>query len=263
MSSLDGKTIIVTGAASGIGAATAALLTERGARVVAFDRSPVMENCVQYIEIDLSSEESIANAAAQFYGTADVLLNISGVPPTVPPLTVLQVNVTGQLLFTDAIVSKIKDGGVIVNAASLAGNNWINTLEASTALLKVKQMADVAAFIEEYGVSEENCYELSKEAIIVWTKQSWNRYQDRGIRMNAVSPSATKTPILQDFIDTVAARLKNKAPGIDGLPGPGTAEDIAGVFAFMCSDDSRWLNGQNLIADGGLHAARSCQALGI
>ena len=264
MSSLDGKTIIVTGAASGIGAATAALLTQRGAQVIAFDRHPVTENCVQYVEIDLSSEVSIKNAAAQFEGKADALCNIAGVPPTMPPLTVLQVNVTGLLLFTEQIVPKLSDGASIVNAASLAGSGWRDTIEESTALLKITNMLDIPAYIEKFEITEDNCYELSKEAIIVWTIQSWNRWQNRGIRVNAVSPSATQTPILEDFMITVAARLKKKgALGIPGLPGPGTAEEIAAVFAFLCSEDSRWLNGQNIVADGGLHAARTCQQLGI
>lgn len=264
MSSLEGKTIVVTGAASGIGAATAALVTQRGAKVIALDRALVTENCVQYIEIDLLDDASIRQAVGLVSGEVDAVCNIAGVPPTLPPLIVLQANVIGQLLFTEQIAPKIRAGGVIVNAASLAGNNWPSTLETSTALLKISKMVDVSAFIEEYEVSEENCYELSKEAIIVWTKMSWNKYQDRNIRMNSVSPSATKTPILQDFLDTVAARLKKKgALGIPGMPGPGTAEDVAAIFAFMCSDDSRWLNGQNIIADGGLHAARSCQAMGL
>ena len=101
---MDGKTVIVTGAASGIGAATAKLLTERGASVIAFDRNPVTENCTQYIAIDLADEASIGAAVAQFDGKADALCNIAGLPPTMSPEMVLKVNVIGLQLFTEQMV---------------------------------------------------------------------------------------------------------------------------------------------------------------
>lgn len=260
---MQGKTIVVTGAASGIGAATAKLLTERGASVIAFDRNPVTENCDQYIEIDLASEASIAAAVAQFEGKADALCNIAGVPPTVSPELVLQVNVVGLQLFTEAMIPKLDDGASIVHVASLAGAAWPTTLEKSKALLKLRSMNEVAGFIAEFGVTDEDSYELSKEAIIVGTMQSWNRWRDRGIRVNAVSPSATRTPILGDFLETVAVRQKAKVQPMEGLPGPGLAEDIAPVVAFLCSDDSRWLNSINIVADGGLFAARTGQRMGF
>ena len=260
---MKGKTIIVTGAASGIGAATAKLLTERGASVIAFDRNPVTEYCDQYIAIDLSNEASIVDAVAQFDGKADALCNIAGLPPTMPPELVLQVNVVGLQLFTEQIIPKLNRGAAIVNAASLAGAAWRQTVEKSKTLLEIRSMDAVAAFIEAHGVTEDDCYELSKEAVIVWTMQCWSRWKAQGIRMNAVSPSATKTPILQDFLETVAVRQKAKVAPIAGLPGPGSAENIAPVIAFLCSDDSRWLNGINIIADGGLAAARIGQQMGF
>ncbi len=260
---MQGKTIIVTGAASGIGAATAKLLTERGASIIAFDRNPVTEHCDQFIEIDLSDEAAIAAAVRQFEGKADVLCNIAGVPPTAPPELVLNVNVVGLLQFTELVVPKLNDGAAIVNVASLAGATWQATIEKSKALLQLRSMAEVSGFIEEYSITDEDSYELSKEAVIVWTMQSWNRWEDRGIRINAVSPSATKTPILADFMETVAVRQQAKVKPMAGLPGPGTAEDIAPVIAFLCSDDSRWLNGINIVADGGLFAARAGQRLGF
>lgn len=251
---MQGKTIIVTGAASGIGAETAKLLTERGANVIALDRNPVTENCVQYIPIDLMDEASIINAVAQIDGNPDALCNIAGVPPTVAPDIVLKVNVTGTILFTEQVVEKLNDGASIVNVASLAGAGWRQSLDRSNAIVQIKSMD---------GITEEDCYEFSKEAVIVWTKKCWNTWSDRDIRVNSVSPSATKTPILQDFMETVAARLKKKAPGMEGLPGPGAPEDVATAIAFLCSDDSKWVRGVDLVVDGGLFAARMGQAMGF
>lgn len=260
---MKGKSVIVTGAASGIGAETAKLLTERGASVIAFDRNRVTENCTQFIKVDLADEGAIAAAVSQFDGKADALCNVAGVPPTVPPSLVLKVNVVGLRLFTEGMIPKLKDGAAVVNVASLAGAGWMHSIERSKALLAVDSMAGVEPFVEQFSITEEDAYEFSKEAVIVWTMQCWNRWQARGIRVNAVSPSATKTPILDDFMVTVAARLQKKMPPMDGLPGPGTAEQIAPIIAFLCSEDSAWLNGANIVADGGLFAARTGQRLGF
>ena len=260
---MNNKTIIVTGAASGIGAETAKLLTERGASVIAFDRTPVTENCDQFIQIDLSNEASIAAAVAQFDGKADAICNIAGVPPTVPPIPVLQVNFIVLRMFTELLIPKLNDGASIVNIASLAGMGWQQTVEKSKALFEVRSMDGVADFVEAHDIHQENCYEFSKEALIVWTMQSWNRWKARGIRVNAVSPSATRTPILDDFMQTVAVRVKARTQGMTDRPMPGAAEDIAPIIAFLCSDDSRWLNGVNILADGGLFAATASFQMGL
>ncbi len=255
-SMLENKTIIVTGAASGIGAETAKLLKERGATVIAFDRNPVTENCDQYIQIDLANEESIRAAVAQFEGTADALCNIAGVPPTLPPVPVIQINFIGLRLFTELCIPKLNDGASIVNLASLAGGNWRNTIDLCKALFEVKSMDDVSAFVEANGINEENCYELTKEAVIVWTMQNWDTWRDKNIRINAVSPSAVKTPIFDDFMEALAPRMKAKSPVKGTPPMPGTADKIAPIVTFLCSDDSEWLNGINIVVDGGLFAAR-------
>ena len=205
------KRIIVTGAASGIGAESAKLLTERGATVIAMDRNKVDQNCDQFIQIDLSDADSIASAAEQIEGKADALCNIAGVPPTLPPVPVIQVNFVGLRMLTELCIPKLNQGASIVNVSSLAGINWQASMEKSKALFEIRSMEEVEGFIEEHQITEEDCYEFSKEALTVWTMKSWNRWQDQGIRVNAVSPSATKTPILGDFMETVAARLKAKS----------------------------------------------------
>ena len=83
--------------------------------------------------------------------------------------------------------------------------------------------------------------------------QNWNTF-GRGIRMNAVSPSATQTPILKDFAG-VAKRVQARNQGLTEKPDPGKPEDIAPIVAFLCSDDSRWIKGSNIVVDGGLFAA--------
>lgn len=252
--SVEGKTIIVTGAASGIGAATAKLLKERGAIIIAFDRNEPADNFDEFIQIDLSSEENIAEACAAFGGKADALCNIAGVPPSLPPVPVLTVNFLGLRAFTEAMLPKLNDGASIVNVASLAGMAWQNSIEEAKNLFAVEKFDELESFIEANNITQENCYEFSKEALIIWTMQQWNSF-GRGIRVNAISPSATHTPILQDFMDTVAKRVKARTEGMTERPAPGQPEDIAPIIGFLCSDDSKWLNGSNITTDGGLFAA--------
>jgi len=251
--SLKGKTIIVTGVASGIGAATAKLLKERGATIIGFDRNETNENVDEFIQIDLSSEENIVNAVNAFKNKADALCNIAGVPPSLPPVPVLTVNFLGLRAFTETVLPKLNDNASIVNVASLAGIAWRDSIEEAKALFAVENFGDIESFIEENNITQENCYEFSKEALIIWTMQQWNTF-GRGIRVNAVSPSATHTPILKDFAG-VAERVKARTQGMTERPSPGQPEDIAPVIAFLCSDDSKWLNGINITADGGLFAA--------
>jgi len=256
---ITGKTIAVTGVASGIGAATARLLKERGATVIGFDRHAPATFVDAYIPIDLSDESSIATAIQLLneapYEQIDALCNIAGVPPTVPPALVLQVNFLGLRDFTEAMIPHLCDGGSIVNVASLAGMGWRERIDLCQELFAVGHLSEADAFCTEFNIDAENSYEFSKEAVIVWTMQCWNRWHERGIRINAVSPSAVDTPILDDFMQTVAIRARATAPGLETQPQLGQTDEVAAVIAFLCSDDSRRLNGSNIPVDGGLLAA--------
>lgn len=264
---MKGKTIAITGISSGIGAATAALLKEQGATIIGFDRQQPAANCDEYIPIDLADESSISLAVQQAEKVVDspidALCNIAGVPPTLPPALVLQVNFLGLRVLTEAMIPHLRDGAAIVNAASLAGMGWTQRVDLCKQLFAVEELSQAGAFCEEFSIDAENCYEFSKEAVIVWTMQSWNRWQERGIRINAVSPSAVHTPILDDFMQTVAVRARANAPLAGELPSPGQPDEVAAVVAFLCSDDSRRLNGINIPVDGGLLAARTGHQMGF
>jgi len=262
---MTGKTIAVTGVASGIGAATARLLKDRGATVIGFDRHEPTTPVDAHISIDLANEQSIATAVQQASevtnGRIDALCNVAGVPPTAPPALVLQVNFLGLRAFTEAMIPHLCDGGAIVNVASLAGMGWPERIDLCKDLFAVGRLGKADAFCAAFNINSENCYEFSKEAIIVWTMQCWNRWHDRGIRINAVSPSAVDTPILDDFMQTVAIRARATAPGLNIQPTLVQPDEVAAVIAFLCSDDSRCLTGANIPVDGGLLAARTAHNL--
>ncbi|WP_020203085.1 coniferyl-alcohol dehydrogenase [Cupriavidus sp. WS] len=245
------KAVVVTGAASGIGAACAAYFKAAGAHVIGVDRNAVPGNGVdQFVQADLSDPASIAAAAARIE-RADALCNIAGLPPTRGTVPVLQVNFTGLRLFTEALLPRLNNGAAIVNLASLAGFGWHQDAAQALALLEVRQPEDVPAFCASHGVDDARAYFLSKEALVVWTLQCRWRWRERGIRMNAVSPGPVETPIHQDFLKTLGERAEEDMRLMERAGRPA---DIAPLVAFLCSDESAWIRGANIPCDGGMEA---------
>lgn len=246
---LKGKTIVVTGASSGIGAATAALAASFYAHVIGVDiQKP--SSAIEFIAADLSDEHSIDALIAKLPQGIDGLANIAGLPPTRPASAVLKVNLVGLKRLTVGLVPRMADGGSVVNLASLAGLNWP---EAKRAIGKSSnlQFGDVDAFCRGHGIEGARSYFFTKEALIVWTMANRWTWRDRGIRMNAISPGPVDTPILKDFVETLGARAEEDMKVMDR---PGTPADIAPVVCFLLSDGSAWIRGTNVPVDGGMYS---------
>ncbi|MEM9570399.1 MAG: coniferyl-alcohol dehydrogenase [Pseudomonadota bacterium] len=257
---LEGKTIIVTGCASGIGAETTALLKAKGARVIGVDRNPA-DHADEFHKADLSDPTSIDELVSNLPSGANGLANIAGLPPTAPPELVIRVNLLGLQMLTEGLVPKLADGASIANLASLAGFGWAQSLD------QIKSASDlsfetVSAFVEEQGITTESgrSYFFSKEALIVWTLKNRWTWRDRQIRMNCVSPGPVETPILKDFIETLGERAEEDMKIMDR---PGRPDDVAPVIAFLMSDESAWFRGANLTVDGGMSSHILEQANGL
>lgn len=125
---LADRTIVVTGAASGIGAETAALLKREGAYVIGVDRHRAGE-ADEWRQADLLDRDSINDLVEGLPSGLHGLANIAGLPPTAPPGDVIKVNLRGLQLLTNALVPKLADGASIVNLASSAGNRWADSLD--------------------------------------------------------------------------------------------------------------------------------------
>lgn len=256
---LQGKTIIVTGAASGIGAATAAFAESHGARVIGVDINSPARSVGDFVQADLSDRTSIDRLVAALPSGVHGLANIAGLPPTRPAEDVLAVNLVGLKYLTTALIPKLADGASIVNLASLAGLGWADANEVIHASANL-EFGDVSAFCKAHDIAGPRSYFFSKEALIVWTMQNRWTWRGRGIRMNAVSPGPVDTPILRDFIETLGARAEEDMRTMDR---PGRADDIAPVVVFLLSDGSAWIRGTNIPTDGGMHSNVLCQQHGF
>lgn len=256
----DERWAAVTGAASGIGAATVVALKEKGFRVLAIDRAENVASVDRYMRADLSSPPDIAALAAAIDAPLDALCNVAGLPPTAGALATMKVNFFGLRDLTEALVPKLADGASIVNVASLAGIGWPERLDVLKACLATSSLADAEDFVTRHSVTDENSYFISKEALILWTMKSWNRWRERGIRMNAVSPGPVMTPIHKDFLASLGARAAKDAERVER---PAYPEEIAPVVAFLASPGSRWIRAANIAADSGLFAAAQEEIFGF
>lgn len=251
MLNFQGKTIVVTGASSGIGAETARYLRFAGARVIGVDRNEPSFTLDGFVKADLSEQAHIDAAVKQLPARVDALCNIAGVPGTAPAALVGRVNYLGLRHLCQRVLERMPAGGAIVNISSILGAEWAQRLSQHKALAETPSFEAGLAFLARQPVPQETCYQFFKEALIVWTtvqSQQWFKAHD--VRMNCVAPGPVFTPILGDFVTMLGQqRVQADAPR---MKRPAFADEVAPVIAFLCSDASRWVSGINLPVDGGL-----------
>jgi NAD(P)-dependent dehydrogenase (short-subunit alcohol dehydrogenase family) len=247
---LEGRQAVITGAATGIGRATAQLFVEQGARVVIGDlnesdaRRAVDalggDGRAWFVRTDVSSApemEALMNQAAQTMGGIDIIVNNAGVQRSGAVTefeesewdALMRVNPKSCFLGAKYGVPHLRrrGGGSIVNTASIAG-------------LK--------------GGPGMTAYSASKGAIVAFTKALAAELASDGIRVNSVCPGWIDTPFNQPAIDFLGGREKQEAMVRSSVPlgVQGTPEQVAPGIAYLASDLSSYVTGQTLVIDGGL-----------
>ncbi len=254
-SNIRDRCFAVTGAASGIGQATAAKLVRSGAQVMALDRVRPAEPFGEFIAVDLADPDSITEAASRLPTGLAGLLNIAGVPGTVAPETLARVNYLGLRMLTEAVLPKIQRGGAVVSVASTAGENWRDNLGAHLQLAATNTFADGLDWITRHEWPRERAYAWFKEALIVWVMAKSTGIRAKyGVRVTSVSPGPVDTPILDDFRTSLGSERVSEAIRRGG--GAARPDDIAEAIVFLASPAARWIVGCNLVVDGGVSASR-------
>ncbi len=247
MRGLQDKVVIVTGAGSGLGRGMAERLAEEGSHVVVFDidDAGAMETLAnipggRFEHVDIADYDVCASAVAAVvdeYGRIDALVNNAGWDAAMPFIEtdpalwqkIVAINLTGPMNMHHVVLPQMlaQGRGKIVNIASDAGR---------------------------VGSSGESVYSACKGGVIAFGKTLSRELGRKGININTVCPGPSDTPLFAAFAGEGEAgqKLRDSLARSIPLKRLGTADDIAGMVAFLCSDDADFIIGQTISVSGGL-----------
>ena len=249
MRGLTGKVAVVTGAASGIGAATARRLAEEGAHVVVADladdagRAVASEVDGLWVRVDVTSSEQVqtlyATAAAEF-GHVDVLVNNAGISPPDDD-SILETELDAWRRVQEVNLTSVylccKHG--IPHLLAAGGGSVVNT----------------ASFVALMGAATSQIsYTASKGGVLAMSRELGVQFARQGVRVNALCPGPVDTPLLRELFaadpERAARRLVHVPMGRFADP-----TEIAAAIAFLASDDSSFITASTFLVDGGITAA--------
>jgi len=246
---LAGKVAVITGAASGIGLATAKRLRAEGATIVVGDIDPATGNPVAeelgglFVAVDVADEDAVNNlfdTAAAKYGHVDIAFNNAGISPPEDDLIehtgldawqrVQDVNLKSVYLCCKAALRHMvpQQKGSIINTAS-----FVAVMGSATSQIS---------------------YTASKGGVLAMSRELGVQYARQGIRVNALCPGPVNTPLLQELFakdpERAARRLVHIPVGRFAEP-----EELAAAVAFLASDDASFITASSFLVDGGISSA--------
>ena len=240
---LDGKVCVITGAAGGIGAATAALFRSEGASVVGADLRDDFEGCDLALACDVADEEAVRAMYARVrseFGRVDVLFNNAGISPD-DDVSVLDTTLEAWQRVQDVNLRSVflccKHG--IPHLLDAGGGSVINT----------------ASFVAVMGAATSQIsYTASKGAVLSLSRELGVEFARRGVRVNALCPGPVDTPLLRELYAADPAKAARRLIHIP-MGRFALASEIASAALFLASDESAYVTASTFMVDGGISGA--------
>ena len=242
----DGKRVLVVGGATGMGAAAAELVLDAGAEVVVMDYAEVTLPGVKAIHVNLGDAVSIDAAAEQCGGPFHAVLSCAGVADGTPGIE--RINFLGHRRLIEKLLAadRLPRGSAIGFISSAAGLGWYSSLPQLKEYLDITDFDAAAAWAVDHGKAD---YMWSKQAICAYVAREAMSFLKQGIRINAICPGPTDTPLAQ------ANKEMWLGFGADyrGEVGVGAATPMEQAYplVFLCSEGASAINGITLITDAG------------
>lgn len=254
MSELTGAVAVVTGGASGIGAATSTLLVDRGAQVVVTDiddaRGEALADslggrCI-YVHADVTREDDIATAvrtATAEFGRLDAMINNAG-------------RVGRWTYVTDTTIEDWDSAFAVLARSAFLGTKHAARVMREQGSGTIVNVSSVAGVRTGFG---PHPYGAAKAAVLQLTCSAARELAEYSVRVNAVTPGGVATRIVGhgvglngDDLDSSVETVRRGLASFQPIPRAGEGHDIAGAIAYLVSDDASFVTGQNIVVDGGL-----------
>jgi NAD(P)-dependent dehydrogenase (short-subunit alcohol dehydrogenase family) len=245
-----GKRALVVGGATGMGAATAELVQDAGAEVVIMDIAEPKLAGARFVEVNLADKGSIDGALDQLDGPVQALFSCAGVADGTPGIE--KINFIGHRHMIDRMLaeSTLPRGSAIGFISSAAGLGWESTLERLLDYLSTEDFESAVAWVEQNGGAD---YMSTKQVICAYVASRAFPLLKRGVRINAICPGPTDTPLAQANADMWLGFGSDFRAELDLEPS--TPLEQAYPLVFLCSDAAAAVTGQIFVTDVGYMAS--------
>jgi NAD(P)-dependent dehydrogenase (short-subunit alcohol dehydrogenase family) len=250
-----GETAVVTGGASGMGAAVVRLLGEMGAKVHIVDIQQPAAPHESFVKCDLSNFADVRRAVAALRASAPIryLFPCAGIPPhTQGALQCMKVNYIGTRYLIECLVPAIAHGGSIALISSDAALGWPKNLAQSLTMLAISDPDEAVAWLESDPATRlRDGYTTSKEMLVVWAQHAAVRLgNERRIRVNVIGPCPTRTAFMDQSVAVLGQEFLDNFP-YPALGRMATAEEQAWPLILLNSPLNAAVSGAFLYTDQG------------
>ncbi len=250
----EGKRVVVTGCASGMGEAVATILVELGAEVIGLDVKPTNVAVKTYIQVDLKDKASIDAAVSEIGAGIDSIFSIAGLPGSpFSDLDTVLVNFVGARYLVESLLPVLNAGASIICTASNAGLGWQQDLEALMPAVATPGFDEGKAWCEANPEAIITGYYPSKKLLNAWVAWRGAQLMQQGIRLNCANPGPTDSAMMP------ALEVQNGKAMIDAFVGPSgrraSSAEQAWPMVFLNSPRCSYVAAEAIHIDGGFLGA--------